>query len=629
MDEEEKLLAKQYGLKPAERVKYGVIWEPLGGHAKPDWLIEKEVLAAPAHAKPRGWMGEFHHLKEFISHIWGRKNDLFYVEWNPNALAILDAFCKHQITSVASHASGGKSHIFAAIGTAKFFVRPVSTKVLVTSYTKQAAQGRIWGDIQNCWTVAEQFFKAQGLSVPGRFLQGKSLIRYEIGAVKNPKAGLELLAGEATETSETTNKIQGYKSDTIIVIGDEWSSMPIAVYNDVMSNLRANPDSKLLAGFNPSTYHDPGGLISRPVGGWSKVTQESDRWETQVGGCCLHFDGERSPNVIDPKARWKGLLDRKMLAEMRAVFPKGTKRDDQMVRGWWSQTGAKQAIYDEADIENFGADRPERRWIGGGFTYVAGLDIGNAHGGDRTVLTMGRAGLAKSDAGETHVVCELVETLILNENMELNDSLSEQIVARVKREMQDGVWGAGTVLAGQKRVIPAANLAVDCTGGGTHFAALLARDIGSSFIQVGFGEKASDRRVAKNDKRLGHEAFANKVSELWGVPVQLIRTSQIRGLGPDLIHELTIRTYKDDAAKRMQVESKDDMKKRTNGQSPDVGDSWACMVEAARVRGGLSSSEKAAVLPQTPVNRERLRRQQEEFFGAAEATDYRMGGWGE
>lgn len=629
MDEEEKLLAKQYCLKPTERVKYGAIWEPLAGQPKPDWLIEKEVLCAPDDRKPREWRGRFYHLREFITQVWGQKNNLFHIQWNPNALEILEKYCQHQITAVAGHASSGKSFIFAAIAVAEFLINPISTKVLVTSYTKQSAQGKIWGDIQNAWSVAKQFFDAQGVGVPGRLLQGKSMIRYQVGTVVNPKAGLELLAGEGSEVSESTKKIQGYKSDTIIVIGDEWATMPVAIYNDVLSNLRANRNSRLLAGFNPDTFHDPGGLISKPVGGWNKATVDSRGWDTQVGGYCIHFDGEKSPNVLDVHAKWIGLLDHKMLALMREVFPKGTKKDDQMVRGWWSQTGARQAIYDEADIENFGADRREKRWVGGSFVYVAGLDLGNAHGGDKTVLTLGRVGQARADSGDLHAVFELLETLVLSENMELNDSLSEQIVKKVKFELQSGVWGPGTLLAGQKRNVPTANLAVDCTGGGTHFAALLARDIGQGFVMVGFGEKASDRQVSRNDRRKGHEAFANKVSELWGVPVQLIRTGQIRGLDADTIFELTVRTYKDDGAKRMIVEPKDDMKKRTNGQSPDRGDSFVLCVEAARVRGGLSSSEKAAVVTRGPVDREKLRRQQEELFGGYEVLDGRSGGWGD
>jgi hypothetical protein len=587
----------------------------------PNWHIERELLALPESDKPPGWRGKAFHLRQFITEIWGMPNDLFYIEWNPNAVEILERYCENQITAVAGHASSGKSYIFAAIAVAEFLVSPITTKVLVTSYTKKSAQGKIWGDITNCWTIASQFF---GGNVPARLLQGQSTIRYEVGSgrnlVRNPKAGLELLAGEASEVSESTKKIQGYKSDTIIVIGDEFATMPVAIYNDVLSNLRANPNSRLLAGFNPDTFHDPGGLISRPKGGWHKVSVESKGWETQIGGYCVHFDGESSPNILDINAKWRGLLDFKMLSSMREVFPKGTKKDDQMVRGWWSQTGARQAIYDEADIEKFGADRKERRWVGPTIV-VAGLDIGNAHGGDKTVLTFGRVGQARNDAGEVQVVCQREETLVLNENMSLDDSLSEQIVKKVKFEMMEGVWGPGTTFEGQKRNCPTMNLAVDCTGGGTHFAALLARDIGSGFIMVGFGEKASDRRVARNDKRKGHEAFANKVSELWGVPVQLIRTSQVRNLDADLIFELTIRTYKDDAAKRMMI--------RTNGQSPDRADSWVLMIEAARVRGGLSSNEQAAVVVAPPVDRKKLDRQIEELFGVPEKVDYGEAGWGD
>lgn len=619
-------------LQPFERFKYGVIWSPLADSLgrsisapRPDWMIERECLAAPDNAKPKGWRGKAHHMREFISAIWGHPNDLFCIQWNPNAIEILDRYCENKITAVAGHASSGKSYIMAAIGCAEFLINPSDTKVLVTSYTKAASLGKIWGDVCNCWQVAVSFF---GGNVPGRLLQGKHVIRYEVGRVKNTKAGIELLAGESSEAKDSSEKIQGVKSGTLIVLGDEYATLPFSIHNTVLSNLRANENSRLLAALNPDSFTDPGGVLCRPVGGWHKVNVEFFGWPTALGGYCIHFDGEKSPNVLDPRRPWHRILDAKMLEDMRAVNPKGTKKDDQYVRGWWSSSGAKQAIYDVADIEKFGADAKERRWIGP-TTFVAGLDIGNAHGGDKTVLTFGRVGMAKNDAGDVHVVCQREETLVLNENMSLDDSLSEQIVSRVKYEMQEGVWGPGTSFEGQKRNVPTANLAVDTTGGGTHFAALLARDIGHGFLMIGFGEKASDRQVAKNDKRKGHEAFANKVSELWGVGVQLVRTGQLRNMDPDLVFELTVRTYKDDANKRMIIESKEDMKQRTNGQSPDRADSYVLMVEAARVRGGLSSSEKAAPPNMPPVDRAKLNEQMAEVFGATESVNFGEGGWGD
>ncbi len=618
---------------PYERFKYGVIWSPLKdtlgrtlAAPRPDWLIERDCLAAPEGKKPRGWKGKAYHMREFISAVWGQPNDLFYIQWNPNALEILKRYCENKITAVAGHASSGKSFVLAAIGCTEFLINPADTKVLVTSFTKASALSKIWGDVANCWQVAVAFF---GGNVPGRLLQGKHVIRYEVGKVKNTKAGIELLAGESSEAKDSSEKIQGVKSGTLIVLGDEWATMPFSIHNTVLSNLRANENSRLLAALNPDLPTDPGGAVCRPAGGWHKVTVDFDGWPTHLGGWCIHFDGEKSPNVLDPRRPWNRILDAKMIDEMRQVNPKGTKKDDQYVRGWWSATGAKQAIYDLADIEKYGADQRERRWVGPSIV-VAGLDIGNAHGGDKTILTFGRVGMAKNDAGDVQLVCQREETLVLNENMSLDDSLSEQIVSRVKFEMQEGVWGPGATFEGQKRNIPTANLAVDCTGGGTHFAALLAREIGTGFIMVGFGEKASDRRVSRNDKRKGHEAFANKVSELWGVPVQLVRTGQIRGLDPDLVFELTIRTYKDDGAKRMQIESKDEMKSRTNGQSPDRADSFVLMVEAARVRGGLSSTEKSAIAIPVKQDLKKWENQLNEYFGPDAAAGYSDGaGWGD
>lgn len=612
---------------PNERYFYGELWS----HRHPktgkkvimmDWQIEQAVLNAPDNDKPKGWKGRPYHLRRFMSCIWGHDNPLFKLEWNPNAVEIVDKYCRYQKVGVAAHASAAKSFTFAALGIAEFLLKPMNTKVLVTSHTKKAAQGKIWGDIQNAWQVAAHFFASHGHQIPGKLLQGQSVIQYRFNGTINPKAGLELIAGEQSEEATSSEKLQGYKSEKIIVLGDEWATMPISIHNTVLSNLSANPDSRLLAGFNPDTYDDPGAILSEPVGGWHTVDFDSmNGWPTKIGGYCIYFDGEKSPNVLDVKKPWKGILDLKMIADMRLVFPKGTKEDDKYVRGRWSATGSRTAIYDRGDIELYGADKPEKRWLQ--WVLVAGLDIGNAHGGDKTILTIGRCGKARSEDGQSEqVVCERLYTIPIHENTAYSESMSEQVVKQVRGFLMDVKIGNST------HRVPTQNLAVDCTGGGTHFAALLAREIGLGCIQVGFGEKASDRQVSRNDKRKGHEAFGNKVSELWGVGQQLIRTGQIRGLDPDTINELCIRTYKDDGGKRMVVEKKEDMKKRTNGRSPDRSDSFTLMIEAARVRCGLSSTEKAAAPP--PLSSRQLQerqRQREELFGGAVVLGMDGDGW--
>jgi hypothetical protein len=61
---------------------------------------------------------------------------------------------------------------------------------------------------------------------------------------------------------------------------------------------------------------------------------------------------------------------------------------------------------------------------------------------------------------------------------------------------------------------------------------------------------------------------------------------QARNLTKELVMELRRRIWKFVARQRIEVETKEDMKKRTS-ESPDMGDSYVIAVEGARREGFL------------------------------------------
>jgi hypothetical protein len=90
----------------------------------------------------------------------------------------------------------------------------------------------------------------------------------------------------------------------------------------------------------------------------------------------------------------------------------------------------------------------------------------------------------------------------------------------------------------------------------------------------------------------------NRASELWFGLKPLIRSGQIAGLDdPDTLLELCARTYTNRGG-RVEIESKDKMKLRTK-KSPDKGDSFCIMVDVARLRHGLTATERPPPKPKT------------------------------
>ena len=91
---------------------------------------------------------------------------------------------------------------------------------------------------------------------------------------------------------------------------------------------------------------------------------------------------------------------------------------------------------------------------------------------------------------------------------------------------------------------------------------------------------------------MGHELFVNRVTELWFVGKELVRTKQLFGIDHVLAQEITGRNY--DMVKgstlRMKLEGKIDFKARY-GRSPDLADAAFLCLDVARQRHGLVAVE--------------------------------------
>lgn len=583
--------AKPTGSKtipPLHRSKYGATWHPLldvkGNPVaeRPDWMIEKDCINAinldRAPPGARRWEDHFINLANLF---WGDPTGIAYFEANPNFCEILTRYRQYNKLSVAGCASSGKTEALAVIGLLEWFIDPFGCKVLLSSQTKQSSKGKIFGSVSEYWQQLCKIFGGEQ-NLPGKLVSSQTILRYNYNGVVSDKVGLELIAGEASAAVESAGKIQGVKRGKLLLLLDELATLAPNILNTAFSNLNANADCRILGCFNPESHFDPGGILSCPVDGWDSVNIDSTGWPTQVGGWCVRLDGEKSPNVLAGKEIWRGLMTTEKLAAFKEAFHGNENASYyRMVRGWWSPTGSLDCIFSESDIIQFGAQHNINTWMDRP-VMGASLDPAFSHGGDNAVACIGKVGMAKNpNTGEVQKTLEKIKTVIITDDVKVkNQSRSEQVVAGFKKLLLE-------------YNIETSNVVVDDTGGGAPFSALLARDIGTGFLQVGFKSRPSELPVSKNDRRKGVDRFANKVSEIWYVLRELVRTGQVKGLDPDTINELTARTYKEIGGK-VQVEPKEKMKARTNGKSPDRGDALALLCEWARQKHGLSSTEKAA-----------------------------------
>jgi hypothetical protein len=101
----------------------------------------------------------------------------------------------------------------------------------------------------------------------------------------------------------------------------------------------------------------------------------------------------------------------------------------------------------------------------------------------------------------------------------------------------------------------------------------------------------TDKPVSAFDSTLCSERYANRVSEIWYSAKEAMRSGQIKGLGADVIRELTTRKKQDEKGLqlRIRIESKLEMKNHTD-KSPDIADAAMGLCELCCERLGFSSA---------------------------------------
>lgn len=457
----------------------------------------------------------------------------------------------------------------------KFLIRPADTLCILTSVTLEQARKRIWGVVEEYWQDACGYFGEDYL--PGQLVSARGLIRYRnpVTGEKSDRRGLTLIPGDPSQASMSIRKLQGLKAPVLIVVADELSELSDSVVQAMDDNLDANDAPQLIGISNPNSPYDPFGRLCEPKAGWHSVNASCDEWET-TRGFAIRFDGEKSPNVVAGEELWNGLLTlEKLEAHAEREGGRNSSGYWRMVRAFFPPGGQKDAIYNAWTILNHRCDQSVVPWAYPG-TVVASCDPAFKQGGDRAVFTLGLLGV---DRGDGKKVLLITKQVVIRSDVAKEEERDEQIANEVIR------------LCKHYKVLPK-NFAYDSTGSGISWGTLLKTKWSREILGISFSGAASDHPVSSSDRRKGSEKYKNRVTELWFAGQEYVRTSQIKGLTPDVTREMTARHYETKGDKVV-VEPKDEMKLRGAG-SPDLADSLFILIALCKERLGFSSAERAA-----------------------------------
>ena len=496
------------------------------------------------------WNREDLHEKLMIKHPWAK--------------LMIRAALENKYLAVGGSASSGKSHTMAAWGIVNWLSQPQDTLVLMTSTTLREARKRIWGSVMSLLSVIDDApIKIRDSIGNASYVNEKDILI--------ERAGLSLISAEKSKTKEAVGKFIGIKQKRVILIGDELSELSEAILNAGLTNLSKNPSFQMIGMSNPSSRFDAFGIWSTPKDGWDSVdTNTADEWDTKWNGKYLRLDGERSPNILAGETIYPWLPTQEKLDEDKALLGVESRGYMRMVRAVFFDSDETTGIYTENELTTSGSMRPVE-WQSSPIS-LCGIDPAFTNGGDRTIMYTAQCGYDKSG----QYVIEFGQAIHLNDDA-TNKAVPRtyQIVRQIKEKCE-------------KLKIPPENVSVDSTGAGAPFCDVLAGEWSNRFMRVSFGGKASEKRVSANSKLIGTELYVNRVSELWFVGKELMRTRQVFGVNSDLAQEITARNYGmvKGSTLRMKIESKPEFKSRF-GRSPDLADAAFLALDCARQRLGL------------------------------------------
>jgi hypothetical protein len=154
------------------------------------------------------------------------------------------------------------------------------------------------------------------------------------------------------------------------------------------------------------------------------------------------------------------------------------------------------------------------------------------------------------------------------------------------------------------------HLAIDDSGTQS-IADVVAKELGTGFLRILFGGKASDLPVSMADSTPASKRYGNKGTEIWAALAELGRYGQVRQLSLEAAAQLTRRRFSPRRHPKI-LETKAEFKKRTGLGSPDEADGAALCAAVARftlgVRPGASMLEpQGRPPPNTVIDMARIR----------------------
>lgn len=558
-----------------KRLKYGLKWDADTDDLKIEFAMIRKGGKFELNGRQWG-EGLMFHYKAAQTLMWPEDD---HHRWSD---LILSEILNNSVTAILGPKDSGKTHSSAKYALTDYFVFPQETLILMSSTDLRGLEMRVWGDLKSLHEKAKERYEW----LPGQILESQHAICTDVlkddGDVRDMRKGLRCIpCMSASGQFIGISKFVGIKQKRRRLIGDEFSLMKASML-DSIANLMSG-DTKVVALGNPIGQEDPLDKISEPKEGWTsigepdKTTVWKNRWEN---GRTINLVGTDSPNFDYPdlkKPKFPYLIHQKSIDAVVTFYGKDSLQYYSQCKGVRkSGINARRVITREL-CEQFHAF-DDVVWSGMQRKRIGACDAAyGSIGGDRCVA--GYADFGEDSTGN-HVLM-IYDPVIVPVSIKKTERPEDQIA----------IWLMDFCKGNE---IAAEDFGFDATGRGS-LGTAFARVWSAQVEPVEFGGAASirpvsmdlfvlDPKTGKKRLKLCSEHYSKFVSELWFTTRYIIEANQMRGLPEEVAREGFIREWKLVRGDRIEIETKDETKKRM-GRSPDLYDWLVTICEMARRRG--------------------------------------------